>query len=157
KQKLKRQKDAADGELEDAKRDLRHALDYRDTQAGYAARAIRDAIDHDGLKDPKHHWWDNWKDWVAEIGHWAGVAAGVLCVLALVLGAVPILGEIIVALALVASVVALACDTVSALDGKGTWLDVAIDVVGVLSFGAGRILGTAAKEAAVAARGSAAL
>ncbi|MFI6662614.1 hypothetical protein ACIBL8_44745 [Streptomyces sp. NPDC050523] len=157
KQKLKRQKDAADGELEAAKRDLRHALDYRDTQAGYAAKAIRDAIDHDGLKDPKHHWWDNWKDWVAEIGHWAGVAAGVLCILALVLGAVPILGEIIVALALVASVVALACDTVSALDGKGTWLDVAIDVVGVLSFGAGRILGTAAKEAAVAARGSAAL
>ncbi|MER5789969.1 hypothetical protein [Streptomyces sp. NPDC001980] len=157
KQKLKRQKEASDGDLDAAKRELRAALDYRDTQAGYAAKAIRDAIDHDGLKDPKHHWWDNWKDWVAEVGHWAGAIAGVLCVLALVFGAIPVLGEIIVALALVASVVALVCDTVSALDGKGTWLDVAIDVVGVLSFGAGRILGTAAKEAATAARGSAAL
>ncbi|MFE2063188.1 hypothetical protein ACFXDH_12405 [Streptomyces sp. NPDC059467] len=157
KQKLKRQKEASDGELDAAKRELRAALDYRDTQAGYAAKAIRDAVDHDGLKDPKHHWWDNWKDWVAEIGHWAGAVAGVLCVLALVFGAVPIFGELIVGLALIASVVALVCDTVSALDGKGTWLDVAIDVVGVLSFGAGRILGTAAKEAATAARGSAAL
>ncbi|MDH6217748.1 hypothetical protein [Streptomyces pseudovenezuelae] len=157
KQKLKRQKDAADGELDAAKRDLRHALDYRDTQAGYAAKAIRDAVDHDGLKDPKHHWWDNWKDWVAEVGHWAGAIAGVLCLLALVLSWVPVLGEVLAALALIASVVALVCDTVSALDGKGTWLDVAIDVVGVLSFGAGRILGTAAKEAATAARGSAAL
>lgn len=157
KQKLKRQKDAADGELEAAKRDLRRALDYRDTQAGYAAKAIRDAIDHDGLKDPKHHWWDNWKDWVAEVGHWAGVAAAALGVLALIFSWVPILGEVLGALALIASVVALVCDTISALDGKGTWLDVAIDVIGVLSFGAGRILGTTAKEAATAARASSAV
>ncbi|MET9912732.1 putative T7SS-secreted protein [Streptomyces sp. NPDC006476] len=157
KQKLKRQKDAADGELEAAKRDLRRALEYRDTQAGYAAKAIRDALDHDGLKDPAHHWWDNWKDWVAEVGHWAGVAAAALGVLALVLSWVPILGEVLGALALIASVVALVCDTVSALDGKGTWLDVAIDVVGVLSFGAGRVLGTTAKEAAMAARASSAV
>ncbi|MGW1559455.1 putative T7SS-secreted protein [Streptomyces sp. NPDC002144] len=157
KQKLKLQKDAADGELEAAKRDLRRALEYRDTQAGYAAKAIRDALDHDGLKDPAHHWWDGWKDWVAEVGHWAGVAAAVLGVLALALSWVPILGEVLGALALVASVVALVCDTVSALDGKGTWLDVAIDAVGVLSFGAGRILGTTAKEAAMAARASSAV
>ncbi|MFF1636598.1 hypothetical protein ACFVXA_03015 [Streptomyces sp. NPDC058246] len=157
KQKLKRQKDAADGDLDAAKKDLRHALEYRDAQAGYAKAAIRDALDHDGLKDPKHHWWDNWKDWVAEIGHWAGAIAGVLCVLALLLSWVPILGEVLGALALLASVVALVCDTVSALDGKGTWLDVAIDAIGVLSFGAGRILGTTAKEAAIAARGSSAL
>ncbi|WP_129307516.1 hypothetical protein [Streptomyces sp. L2] len=157
KQKLKRQKEAADSALDAAKKDLDHALDYRDTQAGYAASAIRDAADHDGLKDPKHHWWDHWKDWVAEVGHWAGVAAAALGVLALVLSWVPVLGEVLGALALIASVVALVCDTVSALDGKGTWLDVAIDAVGVLSFGAGRVLGTAAKEASVAARGASAV
>ncbi|GGN85920.1 hypothetical protein GCM10011579_077170 [Streptomyces albiflavescens] len=157
KQKLKKQKESADADLEGAKKDLRHALSYRDTQAGYAKSAIHDAVDHDGLKDPEHHWWDNWKDWVADIGHWAGAIAGVLCLLALVLSWVPVLGEVLAALALVASVVALVCDTISALDGKGTWLDVAIDVVGVLSFGAGRVLGTAAKEASVAARGASAL
>ncbi|MFF4506631.1 hypothetical protein [Streptomyces sp. NPDC001401] len=157
KQKLKRQKEAADGELDAAKKQLRHALDYRDTQAGYTADAIRNAIDHDGLKDPEHHWWDSVTDWVAKIGHWAGVAAAVLGVLALVLSWVPVLGEVLGALALVASVVALACDTVSALDGKGTWLDVGIDAIGVLSFGAGRVLGTTVKEASVAARGASAV
>lgn len=157
KEKLKRRKEGADAELEAAKRDLRHALCYRDTQAGYARSAIHDAVEHDGLKDPEHHWWDHWQDWIAEIGHWAGVAAAALGVLALVLSWVPVLGEVLAALALVASVVALACDTISALDGKGTWLDVAIDAIGVLSFGAGRILGTAVKEASVAARGAAAV
>ncbi|MFI9603138.1 hypothetical protein ACIHCX_25385 [Streptomyces sp. NPDC052043] len=156
-QKLTRQKKAADGDLEAAKEEIRHALSYRNTQAGYARTAIHDAIDHDGLKDPKHHWWDNWKDWVAEIGHWAGVAAAVLGVLALALSWVPVLGEVLGALALVASVIALVCDTISALDGKGTWLDVALDAIGVLSFGAGRVLGTAAKEASVAARGASAV
>ncbi|MFF4539176.1 hypothetical protein [Streptomyces aureus] len=157
KHKLDKQKDCADADLDSAKADLRRALSYRDTQAGYAKAAIHDAVEHDGLKDPQHHWWDNWKDWVADIGHWAGVAAAVLGVLALVLSWVPVLGEVLAALALIASVVALVCDTVSALDGKGTWLDVAIDAIGVLSFGAGRLLGTTAKEAAVAARGSSAL
>ncbi|MEV0639648.1 hypothetical protein AB0I77_32880 [Streptomyces sp. NPDC050619] len=157
KQKLRRQKEGADTDLEAAKKDLRHALSYRDTQAKNVASAIHDAVEHDGLKDPEHHWWDHWKDWVADVGHWAGVAAGVLGVLALVLSWVPVLGEVLAALALVASVVALVCDTVSALDGKGTWLDVAIDAIGVLSFGAGRLLGTTAKEAAIAARGSSAL
>ncbi|MET7744463.1 hypothetical protein [Streptomyces sp. NPDC005385] len=157
KKKLDKQKECADGDLEDAKTALRRALSYRDTQAGYAEAAIHDAVEHDGLKDAQHHWWDNWKDWVADIGHWAGVAAAVLGVLALVLSWVPVLGEVLAALALIASVVALVCDTISALDGKGTWLDVAIDAVGVLSFGAGRVLGTTAKEAAVAARGSSAL
>ncbi|WRZ91333.1 hypothetical protein OHB54_21005 [Streptomyces sp. NBC_01007] len=157
KQRLDKQKECADTDLEDAKNDLRQALAYRDAQAGYAKSAIHDAVEHDGLKDPQHHWWDNWKDWVADIGHWAGVAAAVLGVLALVLSWVPVLGEVLAALALIASVVALVCDTVSALDGKGTWLDVAIDAIGVLSFGAGRLLGTTAKEAAVAARGASAL
>ena len=55
------------------------------------------------------------------------MAAAILGVLALALSWVPVLGEVLGALALIASVVALVCDTVSALDGKGTWLDVAID------------------------------
>ncbi|TLS46274.1 hypothetical protein FE633_10045 [Streptomyces montanus] len=157
KQRLQKQKESADGDLEDAKSDLRQALSYRDTQAAHVKSAIHDSVDHDGLKDPEHHWWDSVEDWIAKIGHWAGVAAAILGVLALVLSWVPVLGEVLAALALVASVVALVCDTISALDGKGTWLDVAIDAIGVLSFGAGRVLGTAAKEASVAARGASAV
>jgi hypothetical protein len=155
--RLHQQKNQADDDLGNAIKALRAVLDHRDTMADKAATAIRDAIDHDGLKDPKHHWWDTAADWIAKIGHWAGVAAAILGVLALVLSWVPVLGEVLGALALIASVVALVCDTVSALDGRGTWLDVAIDAIGVLSFGAGRLLGTTAKEAVLAARGSRAL
>lgn len=151
------QKGLADGDLKAAEADLRAALDFRDQHASKAAKAIRHAIDHDGLKDPKHHWWDGPLDMVAKIGHWAGVAAAFLGVAALLLSWVPVLGEVLGALALLASAVALVCDTVSALDGRGTWLDVAIDAIGVLSFGAGRLLGTAAKEATVAARASSAV
>ncbi|MEC3996193.1 hypothetical protein VSR01_22810 [Actinacidiphila sp. DG2A-62] len=151
------QKNLADTDLLQARHDLQAALDFRDHHAHKAATAIRDAIDHDGLKDPEHHWWDSVLDVVAKVGHWAGVAAAFLGVAALLLSWVPVLGEVLGALALIASVVALVCDTVSALDGRGTWLDVAIDAVGVLSFGAGRLIGTAAKEATVAARASSAL
>ncbi len=153
----KRAKDAqttSDTELAKWQKKLESLIDSRDTQAGNAASAIRDAIDHDGLKNPPHHWWDGWQDLVADIGHWAGVAAAFLGVAALLLSWVPVLGEVLGALALVASVVALAADTVSAIDGKGTWLDVAIDVVGVLSFGAGRVLGEGAKAAELAAKGA---
>lgn len=152
--KLKDQKAHADGDLLTWQKALEHLIDARDKQAGDAARSIRDAIDHDGLKNPKHHWWDGWKDVVADIGHWAGVAAAFLGVAALLLSWVPVLGEVLGALALIASVVALVADTISALDGKGTWLDVAIDAIGVLSFGAGRVLGEGAKAAEVAAKGA---
>ncbi|PWI45973.1 putative T7SS-secreted protein [Streptomyces sp. ICBB 8177] len=150
---LHSQKQQSEGDLTTWQNKLGGVLDSRDTQAHNAAQAIRDAIDNDGLKNPPHHWWDGWQDLVADIGHWAGVAAAFLGVAALLLSWVPVLGEVLGALAAIASVVALVCDTVSALDGKGTWLDVAIDVVGVLSFGAGRILGEGAKTAEVAARG----
>ena len=151
------EKSIADADLLDAQHKLQAALDFRDARAKVAAGAIRDAIDHDGLKDPKHHWWDTVLDVVAKVGHWAGVAAAFLGVAALLLSWVPVLGEVLGALALIASVVALVCDTVSAIDGRGTWLDVAIDAVGVLSFGAGRLIGTAAKEASVAVKASEAL
>lgn len=145
---------SSDNDLIKWQKALEHLIDTRDTEANTAASAIRDAIDHDGLKNPPHHWWDGWQDLVADIGHWAGVAAGFLGVAALLLSWVPVLGEVLDALAAVAAVVALVADTISAIDGKGTWLDVAIDVVGVLSFGAGRVLGDSAKSAEAAARGS---
>ncbi|MBY8884697.1 hypothetical protein K7472_07545 [Streptomyces sp. PTM05] len=147
-------KQQTEGDLTTWQNKLGGVLDSRDTQAHNAAQAIRDAIDHDGLKNPPHHWWDGWENLVADIGHWAGVAAAFLGVAALLLSWVPVLGEVLGALAAIASVVALVCDTISAIDGKGTWLDVAIDVVGVLSFGAGRVLGEGAKAAEVAAKGA---
>ena len=142
------EKSGYDADLLQAEKDMQAARDFRDAQANKAADAIVNAYKHDGLKDS---WWDKFKDaaedFCVSLGHWAGVVAAIFGVLALVFSWVPVLGEVFGAIAAIASVVALVCDTISALDGKGTWLDVGIDVLGVLSCGAGRLLGDAAKGA----------
>lgn len=150
--KLNGQKDGYDAEMVQAEKDLQAARDFRDAQMNKFADAIVHSY-NDGLKDG---FWDKVgnivshvvaavEDLAQVIGHWAGAIAGVLGVLALALSWVPVVGEILAAAATVVSVVALACDVVNALDGRGTWLDVGIDVLGVLSGGAGRLLGQAAK------------
>ncbi|MEZ0110860.1 hypothetical protein ABH920_004875 [Catenulispora sp. EB89] len=145
-QKAHNDKAAADAVLNQAGADIQHAIDIRDSEGRAVAGAINDFINTDGLKNPTHHWWDiDWAGLVADIGHIAGAIAGVAGILALCLSWVPIVGEVLGAIALVAGAVALVCDTISALDGKGNWFDVAIDVVGLLSCGAGRAIGNAAK------------
>jgi hypothetical protein len=151
--KLNDTKAGYDTDLAQAEKDLQHAREIRDQQANKFADAIVNAYDHDGLKDG---FWDKVGDVVDDIknfvedaaqvvGHWAGVAASILGVLALAFSWVPVLGEVLGALAAVASVVALVCDVINALDGRGTWLDVGIDVLGVVSCGSGRLLGNLAK------------
>jgi hypothetical protein len=142
------EKSGYDADMLQAEKDMQAARDFRDAQANKAADAIVNAYKHDGLKDS---WWDKFKDaaedFCVSLGNWAGVVAAIFGVLALVFSWVPVLGEVFGAIAAIASVVALVCDTISALDGRGTWLDVGIDVLGVLSCGAGRVLGEAAKGA----------
>jgi len=145
-QKAHSDKAAADALVNKAGADIQHAIDIRDREGKAVSGAINDFINSDGLKNPTHHWWDiDWATVIADIGHIAGVIGGVCGILALALSWVPVVGEVLGAIALVAGAVALVCDTISALDGKGNWFDVAIDVVGLLSCGAGRALGTFAK------------
>ncbi|MEY9930684.1 hypothetical protein ABH926_005331 [Catenulispora sp. GP43] len=145
-QKAHNDKAAADALVAKAGADIQHAIDIRDREGKAVAGAINDFINTDGLKDPAHHWWDiDWATVIADIGHIAGAIAGVAGILALALSWVPVVGEVLGAIALVAGAVALVCDTISALDGKGNWFDVAIDVVGLLSCGAGRAIGNMAK------------
>ncbi|MEY9861271.1 hypothetical protein ABH935_006911 [Catenulispora sp. GAS73] len=151
--KLSGQKAGFDGDMAQAEKDLQAARDFRDSQANKFADAIVNAYNHDGLKDG---FWDKVgdiasdalhgiEDFAQVVGHWAGAIAGILGVLALALSWVPVVGELLGAAAMIASVVALGCDVINALDGRGTWLDVGIDVLGVLSGGAGRLLGDVAK------------
>ncbi|MFL6111296.1 MAG: WXG100 family type VII secretion target [Catenulispora sp.] len=147
--KLNNQKAGHDADMAQAEKDLQHARDLRNQQANKFADAIVSAYNHDGLKDG---FWDKVGDIINDIediaqvvGHWAGLAASILGVLALAFSWVPVLGEVLGALAAIASVVALACDLVNALDGRGTWLDVGIDILGVVSCGSGRLLGNLAK------------
>lgn len=146
--KLNSSKSGYDDDMRRAEQDLQHARDLRDERANHFADAIVTAYNNDGLKDG---FWDKVgaavEDLAQVVGHWAGLAASILGVLALALSWVPVLGEVLGALAAIASVVALVCDVINALDGRGTWLDVGIDVLGVVSCGSGRLLGNAAKGA----------
>ncbi|MEU4361375.1 hypothetical protein [Promicromonospora sp. NPDC023987] len=116
------------------------------TKAGTAADAITDAVEADDLNDG---WWEKWgskvasfvSKWAGKIAMWAGIAA-------LFLGWVPILGQILTAIAIIATVAALVADTALVVHGEGDWVNVLLGVIGVLSFGVGRLVGAAGKAAA---------
>ncbi|MCZ4096371.1 MULTISPECIES: putative T7SS-secreted protein [unclassified Streptomyces] len=144
--KLKAKQDAAAGAIGEAKKDLQRAKDIRDHAAKAAADAIRHAIDHDGLKDSR---WDKFKGWVHEhadiIGKIADIAGWVATIcgtLSLLVGWIPIIGQalagILGTIALVATLVSLVAHVLLALSGDGNWFDVALDVVGLATFGIGR-------------------
>ncbi|MGA2831244.1 MAG: hypothetical protein ABSF03_34625, partial [Streptosporangiaceae bacterium] len=89
----------------------------------------------------------------------AGWVATIAGTLALAVGWIPIVGQVLAAvlgtIALIASVVTLLADTLLMIGGKDSWLDVALDVVAVASFGLGRAATGALKDSALLARGTA--
>ncbi|MBS2534783.1 hypothetical protein KGQ20_18595 [Catenulispora sp. NF23] len=155
-QRLNSQKANAAGDLTKAGNDLDAAVDLRNSEEKAVAGAINNVTDNDGLKES---FWDWVGDVVADIGHIAGVIAAIagaaLFVLGMFTGVSELLIAVVTVIAAVTAVTALVCDTVSATDGRGTWLDVGIDVLGVLSLGAGKLLGAGVKAGATAARAEA--
>ncbi|MFJ6982530.1 MULTISPECIES: putative T7SS-secreted protein [unclassified Streptomyces] len=144
--KLEKRQEAAATALERAKKDLEAAKDVRDTAAKRARDAIRHAIDHDGLKDGR---WDKLKDWVHDNSGWikdildaAGWVATICGTLSLFVGWIPVIGQALAGLlgsiALLATAVSLIGHVLLALSGDGSWFDVALDVVGLATFGVGR-------------------
>jgi YD repeat-containing protein len=136
--------------LQAARRKLDEATQHRDEQAGRAARAINDSIDHDGLADS---WWDKFTNWVHEhadilkaIAKIAEMVATVLSTIALAISWIPVLDFLspaLLGLAALASGVALVCNLMLALAGEGSWLDVAVDLFAVVTFGFGAKAGLA--------------
>jgi hypothetical protein len=158
--KLEKRQDAASLALERAKRDLEAAKEVRDAAAKRARDAIRHAIDNDGLKDGA---WDKFKDWVNDNSGWmekvlevSGWVATICGTLALMVGWIPIVGQVLAGvlgtIALAATLVSLVGHTLLALAGKGSWFDVALDVVGIATLGIGRGALAGAKGASVAAK-----
>ncbi|WP_431218731.1 putative T7SS-secreted protein [Leifsonia xyli] len=123
------------------------ARDRKDRAAEKAVDAIVDVVDHhnNGLKNPG--FWDKVMDVIETIGDIAGV-------LAIFLAWVPILGQVLVVIALVASVIKLVDAVVKFANGEGSFLDVlGASVTVVLSIFGGRIfsfLGKAARIKALA-------
>ena len=94
--RLAAQKSTADSAAPEGRQRSQAAVGLRDQQGRAVADAIHHFIDNDGLKNPVHHWWDvDWKNLIADIGHIAGLVAGIAGILALCLSWVPVLGEVL--------------------------------------------------------------
>lgn len=130
--------------------DLPPILAARDRAAEEAIGALEDAID----SGPKDGWWDNWgADLFSIISEVASIVAAITGVLALVLCWVPILGQVLAAIATVATAVALIADIVLALTGEKGWGDVVLGVVALATLGLGRILTNGFRIASLARAG----
>ncbi|MFF8934856.1 putative T7SS-secreted protein [Streptomyces paradoxus] len=158
--RLQKRQDAASSALERARKDLEAAKDVRDAAAKRARDAIRHAIDNDGLKDGA---WDKFKDWVNDNSGWiekvlevSGWVSTICGTLALMVGWIPIVGQVLAGvlgtIALVATLISLVGHTLLALAGKGSWFDVALDIVGIATLGIGRGALAGAKGASAAAK-----
>jgi hypothetical protein len=139
-------------ELQRARNAVENAHRLHDQAGNRAASKLKDVIGRDGLND-------NWKDdvlgLVKQIANVAGIIAAIAGVLSLFLGWVPVLGQILTAVALLAGLVALLGNLTLALLGKGDWKQVMWDAISVATFGIGRVLSASGKLASQAARGQA--
>ena len=142
--------------LHAARRKLDDAVDHRDEHVERATRTVREAIDHDGLKDS---WWDKFTNWVSEhadllraIAKIAELVATVLSTIALAISWIPVLNfltPVLLGLAGLASAVALVCTVLLALAGEGSWGEVAGSLLGAIP-----VFGRVAKAGMAARRTS---
>lgn len=148
----------AQGELNAAKELLNRATGLRDSSASHCASLINSACD-DGLKDHHSiwgditgwlsdalHWTEGAADWVAD--HWVSILKDLCTVLEAIATILAIIAlfipglDIIVILGIAATALALAGRFTLAATGHGSWMDVALDTFALLTFGAGRVLGS---------------
>lgn len=153
---------AARAERSDAEVDLAHArlaLDEAVDRRDAAAARATDDLDT-GTDDSLHDGW--WEDWGADVAQvvstWAGNISAGLGIASLLLGWVPVLGQVVAVAAVVTAGAALIADTALALkSGDGAdWFNVGMGVLGFLSFGASRYLDKAVDAFRLAAPAAAA-
>ncbi|UCM89496.1 hypothetical protein [Streptomyces marincola] len=145
----------AHGQLESLRTQLRGLIEEKDAAAQRAATAIGDFIGGDGLKDGiLDHigaFFDAIKNILIVIGEWAGRIAAICGVLALLVSWIPVIGQ---ALAGVLGTIALVAGALSAIGNalQGKWLNFALDIIGIATFGLGRAIAPALSSAGGAAR-----
>ena len=152
---LKNAYNATIDQLAAAARAVASAAADQAADAHAAAQQILTAIDNDGLNNPSGfmHWLDStvdsvrgfaashWAQYVSDLANVAGVIASVCGVIALVLAFIPGMQEFAAAfetVALLAQAVAFCCHALLFATGHGSLLDVAVDAVGLVTFGIGK-------------------
>lgn len=138
--------DGAVQDLADARAAFRRAMESYDEKAETVAEAIRAASDDD-MKDSG---WDKFKSWVDANAGWLKKVADIISIVVTVVAVIALFctpaGWI---LAIVAGIALLGVGIRFALaaSGNGSWTDFALDLVGVLTLGTGKIATALAKGA----------
>lgn len=141
--------DGAAGDLAAAKRAFDDAMSTYDDKAKKVADAIKDASDDD-MKDSR---WDKFKNWVDANAGWLKKVADIISIVVTVVAVIALFctpaGWI---LAVVAGIALLGVGIRFALaaSGNGSWADFALDLVGVLTLGTGKIAIALAKGSRLA-------
>ena len=171
---LKQTYNAAIGQLRSSAHAITAAAAARSADAQAAARQIQAVIGHDGLNNPSGflHWVEHaaddvghfvaahWAGFVAALANVAGVIATACGILAMVFAFIPGMQEfaaLFETVALLAQAVALVCHVALLATGHGSWLDIALDTVGLVTFGIGKgLIGGAEATAKVSEAAAAA-
>ncbi|MFJ2832675.1 putative T7SS-secreted protein [Streptomyces sp. NPDC087263] len=129
-------------------------LKNRHSKAGdAAAKRIHEITESDDLNDS---WLDELRDTLTIVADIAGAVAAVCGLVALLVGWIPIIGQAIAGvlgtIALIATAISLVCHLLLAINGDGSWGDVALDVLGLATFGIGRVFSAGSKLAATVGR-----
>lgn len=130
--------------LDQARTDFRTAMSTYNQVAEDVADSIRKAS-KDDMKDGR---WDKFKNWVDANADWLKKVADVISIIVTIVAIVALfvtpLGWIVLAVTALA-VIGLAIRFALAASGNGSWTDFALDVVGILTLGTGRIAVSLAK------------
>jgi hypothetical protein len=141
------------GDLDDLRGKLATLKGRHNTAGNSAAKRIHEITEGDDLNDS---WLDDLRDTLNMVADIAGAVAAVCGLLALVVGWIPIIGQalagVLGTIALIATAISLVCHVLLAINGDGSWGDVAMDVLGLATFGIGRVFSAGAKLAATAGR-----
>jgi hypothetical protein len=120
-----------------------------DTAGRNAAGAINSAMEANDLNDG---WRDKLANVLSKIGDIAGIVATIAGILSLVLCWVPVIGQALAAVALVATAISLVCKLgVGGLTGGWDVMGIVMDTVSLATFGIGRAFSAAARGTSQAA------
>ncbi|MFE0691926.1 putative T7SS-secreted protein [Streptomyces xiamenensis] len=148
KTRLEGNQETAENALSSARSLISTAKEIRNTAAEVAAGAIREVINNDGMKDSG---WDKFRYYLDKVATVLGVVAAIIGVIALIIGIFVSGGALLAVLGWVAfafTAVSFANNAIKLAHGEGSWLDLTLDAIGLLTFGIGSIAAKAIKPAA---------